>query len=84
MEKECISNSLIITTVKGKGSLKVSRVQLPQPRSNEAIVHNSHIAQNTIDGVAFLLLLLSHLTLSTIFQGVSSYMKRRSVLTSVD
>lgn len=61
MEKECISNSLIITTIKGKGSLKESRVQLPQPRSNEAIVHNSHIAQNTIDGVAFLLL-LSHLT----------------------
>ena len=66
MEKECISNSLIITTVKGKGSLKESRVQLPQPRSNEAIVHNSHIAQNTIDGVAFLLL-LSHLTFLLIF-----------------
>lgn len=52
MERECISNSLIIKTIQGKGSLISSRVRLPPPRSNEAIIRNSHIAQNTIDGNA--------------------------------
>ena len=52
MDRECISNSLIIKTIQGKGSLISSRVRLPTPRSNEAIIRNSHIAQNTIDGTA--------------------------------
>lgn len=47
-----ITNSLIIKTIKGQKSLEESEVQLPQIRTNEAVVSVSHIGQNTVDGAS--------------------------------
>lgn len=47
-----ITNSLVIKKIEGKNLLEESAVQLPQIRTNEAVVSVSHIGQNTVDGAS--------------------------------
>lgn len=44
-------NAVVIKMINGKGTLKERTVQFPEPRSNQALICVSHVAQNSVDGV---------------------------------
>jgi NADPH:quinone reductase-like Zn-dependent oxidoreductase len=45
-----INNALVIKMINGKGTLEERTVQFPEPRSNQALIRVSHVAQNSVDG----------------------------------
>ncbi|KAJ5283318.1 hypothetical protein N7505_001298 [Penicillium chrysogenum] len=44
-----INNAVVIKMINGKGTLKERTVQFPEPRSNQALICVSHVAQNSVD-----------------------------------
>lgn len=44
------NNALVIKTIDGKRSLTDGPVAVPEPSSNQARIHVSHVAQNSMDG----------------------------------
>lgn len=46
------NNALVIKTIDGKRSLTDGPVAVPEPSSNQALIHVSHAAQNSMDGTA--------------------------------
>jgi NADPH:quinone reductase-like Zn-dependent oxidoreductase len=46
-----VCNALIIRYMEGKPSLVESPVHIPTPRSNQALIKVSYVAQNYTDGV---------------------------------
>lgn len=51
-----VVNALIVRTVEGSSSLVESHIQLPEPKSNHAIIRVIYVAQNYTNGLSMVLI----------------------------